>query len=210
MPNRRLLHPNEYVIIDVKEMPPVDYQVQVQTSDRFNAGTSAKVHLTIFGNNGSSGRCVRLVALCWYGQVCLHPARGQQYVAGLNTAEWEFGDLPSFKICRSIASCLTLLMKCARCRVPLEAEGVDAGGKGTLPKMCVDRCSTGGPSFSRNALDTFTLKGLPDVGRLQEIEIGHDNTGMGPGGWQACYAWRQESWSTANGKAGGKLDDSTT
>ena len=72
---------------------------------------------------------------------------------------------------------------CVLRRVPLEVEGADTGGRGTLPKMCADPCSTGSASFSRNALDTFLLRGLTDVGKLSEVEIGHDGTGLGPGEW---------------------------
>ena len=52
----RLLHPNEYITIDVKELAAVDYQVEVKTTDRFNSGTSARVAMSIYGDLGSTGR----------------------------------------------------------------------------------------------------------------------------------------------------------
>ena len=65
-------------------------------------------------------------------------------------------------------------------RLPLQHEE-DAAAKGTLPKVCGDTCSTGGQAFTRNATDTFILKNLTDVGRLKQLEISHDDTGIGAG-----------------------------
>jgi hypothetical protein len=48
-------------------------------------------------------------------------------------------------------------------------------------QVCSDKCSTGGRAFSRNATDTFLLKGQTDVGRMNQIEISHDDTGVGAG-----------------------------
>jgi hypothetical protein len=51
----RLLNPGEYTVFNAKESAPVDYEVEVATSDRFNAGTSAHPFVNIFGLQGSTG-----------------------------------------------------------------------------------------------------------------------------------------------------------
>ena len=59
-------------------------------------------------------------------------------------------------------------------------------------QVCSDNCSTGGRAFGRNATDTFILKGQTDVGRMKQIEVSHDDSGVGAGdegaeGWG--YGW---------------------
>ena len=52
----RLILPNTPTILDATALPPVDYRVEVKTSDRFKAGTSAKVFCNLYGLQGSTGR----------------------------------------------------------------------------------------------------------------------------------------------------------
>jgi hypothetical protein len=66
-------------------------------------------------------------------------------------------------------------------RAPLQYED-DAANKGSLPKVCGDTCSAGGQGFARNATDVFILKGQTDVGRMRQLEVSHDDTGIGAGG----------------------------
>jgi hypothetical protein len=64
-------------------------------------------------------------------------------------------------------------------RIPLQYD--DEASVGSLPKVFGDKCGTGGRAFSRNALDTFILKGQTDVGRMKQLEVSHDDTGLGAG-----------------------------
>jgi hypothetical protein len=45
-------------LLDADELAPVDYRIEVKTSDRFKAGTSAHVFFNLFGIQGSTGRWV--------------------------------------------------------------------------------------------------------------------------------------------------------
>ena len=48
--------PNVATLLDAVALAPVDYRVEVKTSDRFQAGTSARVFCNLFGVQGSTGR----------------------------------------------------------------------------------------------------------------------------------------------------------
>lgn len=50
------------------------------------------------------------------------------------------------------------------------------GQKGTLPRVCGDN-----DKFRRNGLDTFVLRGQSDVGRMTQLEMSHDDSGLCPG-----------------------------
>lgn len=63
LPTHRLILPNVATLLDAVALTPVDYRVEVKTSDRFKAGTSARVFCTLFGVQGSTGRYVSLATL---------------------------------------------------------------------------------------------------------------------------------------------------
>lgn len=72
-------------------------------------------------------------------------------------------------------------------RVPLEPEVAEAGtGKGTLPTLCKDACAPRSQAFNRGGQASFILRQLPDVGTMQQLEIGHDNSGVSPG-WHLAW-----------------------
>lgn len=60
-------------------------------------------------------------------------------------------------------------------RLPLEGPN-DVAQKGTLPRVCGDS-----DKFRRNGLDTFVLRGQSDVGRMTQLEMSHDDSGLCPG-----------------------------
>jgi hypothetical protein len=60
-------------------------------------------------------------------------------------------------------------------RTPLEHADATAS-KGTLPKVCGDM--GGQDTFKRGATDTFMLRGQTDVGKMAQIEVSHDDSGL--------------------------------
>ncbi|XP_059165230.1 lipoxygenase homology domain-containing protein 1-like isoform X3 [Physella acuta] len=65
------------------------------------------------------------------------------------------------------------------------AAGTDAkvfiqlnGPKGTTGRIVLEEQNS--KSFEKGSVDQFTVMG-PDVGQVTSIEIGHDNSGIGPG-----------------------------
>ncbi len=62
---------------------------------------------------------------------------------------------------------------------PAEGEG----SPGTLPSLCsaADACRGGDKSLARGVRSKYVLRGLADVGVMQQVEIGHDNSGVSPG-----------------------------
>ncbi|KAG1662011.1 hypothetical protein FOA52_009500 [Chlamydomonas sp. UWO 241] len=121
-PCARLIQGGVPTVLDSVELPPCDYKVEVQTSDKYKAGTNARVFLNLFGVQGSTGRTFL-----------------------------EHAD--------------------------------QATRKGSLPKLA--GCAPGG-EFARGACDAFVLRGVTDVGRMQQVEIGQDGSGM-CAGWHLAW-----------------------
>jgi hypothetical protein len=48
--------PNVPTLLEASALAPVDYRIEVRTSDRFQAGTSAHVFCNLYGAQGSTGR----------------------------------------------------------------------------------------------------------------------------------------------------------
>lgn len=71
----------------------------------------------------------------------------------------------------------TLPSFCSPSKGPANAAAGDAPGG-----VCITRPA----AFSRGGRGTFVLHGLPDVGPMQQLEVGHDNTGCSPG-WHLAW-----------------------
>ncbi|KAF5839075.1 Lipase/lipooxygenase [Dunaliella salina] len=127
------LQPNEFATLSPGATPPCDYELQVTTSDKPNAGTTAKVFFNLFGFKGATGRTV------------LPPSIQQEGTAPGATKQ---GTLPQL---------------CGSCEPPDVDVGLSRGGSGT-----------------------YIVKGLPDVGLMHQLEIGHDNSGSSPS-WHLAH-----------------------
>lgn len=155
----------------------MDYNFEVQTSDRFNAGTSANVWVNLMGTQASTGElCIaRMHHMCI---ICMHHQNRSLPISHLPT---NFLAPTMHTLVNSNTRILTTG------RQPLDSkahvEGASTGSKGTLPAFCSpsEVCRPRSVAFNRNGRGSFVLRQLPDVGIMKALEIGHDNSGISPG-----------------------------
>ncbi|GFH11593.1 uncharacterized protein HaLaN_07114, partial [Haematococcus lacustris] len=72
-------------------------------------------------------------------------------------------------------------------RAGAEAEA-QAAGKGSLPNLCsgAEACRPRAAALQAGGRGKFLLRGLKDVGTMQQLEVGHDGSGLMPG-WHLAW-----------------------
>jgi hypothetical protein len=147
----------------------VDYEVEVATSDRFNAGTSAHPFVNILGLQGSTGGGGR--------RYQVQGGFESQTAVPLNiSCTWQHGshDMPHLVRLHILATLLCLLSLCSSGRVNLEAglpsgNDTDGGSAGTLPAVCstTDACRPRSTALQRGGQVGHQVQ-VPAVMQLHE------------------------------------------